>query len=154
MGKSSWVSKNGARWLIAICISQPSTVMMRSCSVSPALFQSTSRVGVCAFTCFAKPRTSSSEDKSPVTRSNSPSGVMRCSSSTTGLPRSTVRACSRTFHPCLASRCAPALPMPVEAPVIKITGFEGGITISLRCFFRGYGRLEMGVSFVLDLSVC
>ncbi|MBK9210148.1 MAG: hypothetical protein IPL71_18380 [Anaerolineales bacterium] len=131
--------------MIAIVISHPSTLTLRSFSIKPALFQRTSKVFVCALTCSASDLTSAIEETSPVTSEKSAFGAACFNSAKTGFPRASERAWTKTFHPRRPNSSAPALPIPVDAPVINIVLLI--VTSFCVVVCAGYGLYVRRLSF-------
>jgi hypothetical protein len=91
--------------------------------------------------------TSAIEETSPVTSTNSAFGAFFFKSSITGSPRAAERAWTNTFQPRRPNSNAPALPMPVDAPVINITFFAIPISFdAVMCARLGFYVIDKSFS--------
>ena len=130
---SKWVSKKWARWLVPKVISKPSLVSSLSLYMPPALFTSTSKLLVLAFTCSAISRTESRSLKSLSTNSTWWLPVLSLIAATVRAPFSGLRPWTKTRAPIAASASAVFSPTPLVAPVTNtvlpvMEGPEGLLT--------------------------
>ena len=121
---SRLVSRNGARWLTANVVSNPSAVTLRCISITPALLTSTSRRSWPARKRSAAPRTDSSEARSACRTSTASLPVLARIWADTASSAEGLRPRTTTDRPMPASVCAVARPIPDVAPVTRQTALS------------------------------